>query len=235
VLVDEFQDTDKNQLTILKYIINPDFNNVFVVGDEDQTIYTWRGAYPQIFHDFYKTFDNAQTFVLNLNYRSCKKILHLSNELIKKNTRRVDKQLITDNDDGADIVFYQGQNEGEFVVNKIVELMKEQHFNYSDFAILYRSNYLSRNVETSLINKSISYYMYGGIKFYQRKEIKDMIAYLRLFEDHTDELALKRVINVPRRNIGLTTIQKIVDYATRYHLRFSQALELSADLSYNLP
>lgn len=227
ILVDEFQDTDYFQFTILKQLVNEN-KNIFVVGDPDQTIYEWRGAYAQIFNDFKKTFENTTQIILDKNYRSTKKILNVANSLIKNNVKRIDKTLITDNQEGENVIYYLGDSqheEGKFIANKINELVNKEQYQYKDIAVLYRSNFLSRFIENALIDNNISYQIYGGVKFYQRKEIKDILAYLRLLVDPNDELAIKRVINTPARGIGETTLDKILSYALNKNLSFSEVIK----------
>lgn len=235
ILVDEFQDTDKNQFKIIRDIVNPKYNNIFVVGDEDQTIYTWRGAYPKIFEDFYNYFKNTQTYVLSTNYRSTKSILNISNGLIQNNNRKIEKKLITNNEVGKEVIWYQGEDEGKFVSYSIKKLIESKEYKYSDIAILYRANNQSREIEQRFIDYNIPYYIWGGLNFYQRKEIKDLLAYLKLINKFDDDLAIKRVINVPGRHIGPVTVNAITTYARKEHLSFSQALFLSLDLKQDLP
>jgi DNA helicase-2/ATP-dependent DNA helicase PcrA len=173
-----------------------------------------------------------------LNYRSTKKILSLSNNLIKNNQDRVKKELVTNNSEGEHVIIYRGKSqddEANYVSKQIKMLVEEKKYKYSDIAILYRANYLSRNIESALINSNIPYYLYGGVKFYQRKEIKDILAYLRLLVNDNDELSLKRVLNVPKRSIGQNTIEKISDYANSFNMSFGGALKLSLDLKNELP
>jgi DNA helicase-2/ATP-dependent DNA helicase PcrA len=232
ILVDEFQDTNEIQFEILQFLISPKTHNVFAVGDPDQTIYTWRGAYANIFNDYLDSFKNTKTLVLDLNYRSTKEILKVSNNLISHNEERIEKQLVTNNEQGSTVVFFKGDtlyDEAGYVSRQIKQMVEKHEFDYSDIAILYRANYLSRHIEQELIHHSIPYYIYGGIKFYQRMEIKDLLAYLKLMTSPNDETALKRIINVPRRNIGLTTVEKIVEYARTQHISFADALKLNSN------
>ena len=212
ILVDEFQDTDYFQFQILQMLINSQ-ENVFCVGDPDQTIYEWRGAYVEIFNDFLARFQNTKQIILDKNYRSTQNILDVANSLIKHNEKRIDKTLIAHNANGEKPIYYEGDSkneEGRFVVNTIKELVKKGYA-YKDIAILYRANFLSRFIEQALLYANIPYCIYGGVKFYQRKEIKDVLAYIRLIENPDDELAIKRVINTPNRKIGDVTIDKIAN------------------------
>jgi DNA helicase-2/ATP-dependent DNA helicase PcrA len=230
ILVDEFQDTNIIQFEILNYLINPKQINVFAVGDPDQTIYTWRGAYANIFNDYLESYKNTQVMILDLNYRSTKNILKVANSLVSNNHERIKKDLSTDNPQGVEVVFCKSDSqyyEASFICQQIIELVKKEKYQYSDIAILYRSNYLSRFIEQELMSNSIPYYIYGSLKFYQRMEIKDLLAYLRLMADDQNEIALKRVINVPRRNIGEVTIDRVSEYARKNNMTFAQALALS--------
>lgn len=227
ILVDEFQDTNEIQFNILRMLINQKHKNIFVVGDPDQSIYKWRGAYEWIFKDFREQFPEAKLVILDTNYRSTKNILNGSNKLISNNFDRIKKNLITNNEQGQLINYFYGDNqrdEGEFVSKKIIELVKNGA-KYSDIAILYRSNYLSRFCEDALMINNIPYKIFGGIRFYQRKEIKDLIAYLKLMIGQ-DEISLKRIINVPTRGIGETTISKIDNYSAKTGLCFFDCLNL---------
>lgn len=230
ILVDEFQDTNKIQFEILNMLINPQTQNVFVVGDPDQTIYNWRGAYANIFEDFLNDYKNTKTYILDLNYRSVKSILDAANALIINNSDRIEKDLVTNKKENNDVVLYIGDaqiEEANFICHEILDLVNKKKYQYKDIAILYRANYISRIVEQSLINNSIPYYIYGGYKFYQRMEIKDLLAYLRLMINDQDDLSLRRIINAPRRNVGLTTIKKIDEFCLKHNLMFSQAIRLT--------
>ncbi len=234
ILVDEFQDTNETQFNILKMLIDPLHNNIFVVGDPDQSIYKWRGAYELIFKDFRETYPKAKLIILDTNYRSTKNILLGSNALIKNNYGRIEKSLITENNIGEKIQYFYADsqsNEGLFVAKKIIDLIK-QGYKYSDIGILYRSNYLSRFCEDYLMTNSIPYKIFGGIKFYQRKEIKDLLAYLKIMVGE-DELSLKRIINVPTRGIGERTIQKIEEYSLKNDISFFECLILKENVDWN--
>ncbi len=233
ILVDEFQDTNEIQFNILKMLINPKHKNIFVVGDPDQSIYKWRGAYEWIFKDFREQFPEAKLVILDTNYRSTKNILNGSNKLISNNPNRIKKDLATNNEVGEKIFYFHADdqmNESLFIAKKIIELTKEK-YKYSDIAILYRSNYLSRIFEEQLMTNNIPYYIFGGIKFYQRKEIKDLLAYLRLMISE-DEISIKRIINIPGRKIGDTTINKMQDFATKNNLSLFDTLKF-ADQDWN--
>lgn len=235
ILVDEFQDTDYFQFQILQMLINSQ-ENVFCVGDPDQTIYEWRGAYAEIFNDFLARFQNTKQIILDKNYRSTQNILDVANSLIKHNEKRIDKTLIAHNANGEKPIYYEGDSkneEGRFVVNTIKELVKKGYA-YRDIAILYRANFLSRFIEQALLYANIPYCIYGGVKFYQRKEIKDVLAYIRLIENPDDELAIKRVINTPNRKIGDVTIDKIANYAFNKNISFAEALKTSSSSDPNV-
>ena len=218
ILVDEFQDTNVLQYDLVKLLASV-HGNVFVVGDEDQCIYTWRGANFQNIANFKKDFENVKVFKLERNYRSTKTILDTANRLIKHNKERIDKTLWCDNEEGEPIVLkqnYDEQNEADYVASTIHSLVKFHGYSYSDFAILLRINALSFPFEEKLLSYNIPHKIYGGFKFYERAEIKDVLAYLKLFINPKDEQALIRIINFPKRGIGDTSIQKIKDLAITY-------------------
>jgi len=209
ILVDEFQDIDNVQYELLQLLSNPN-TYIYVVGDPDQTIYSWRGANVNIIMDFEKEFKPNETIILNQNYRSTKTILNAANSLIANNKHRVKKDLFTDNQDGSTIEFYSAVNEeaeSRRVVEKIMMLTRSD-YQYKDCAVLYRSNYLSRAVEKLLMDYKIPYIIYGGIRFYERAEIKDMLSYLRMITNN-DDLSFKRVINSPKRGIGNKTMDDL--------------------------
>ena len=213
ILVDEFQDTNPDQYELIK-LLNKTRSNIFVVGDPDQMIYSWRGAYKEIFDDFKKEFNDVELIILDKNYRSTKKILSVSNQLIEKNRNRIKKSLYTENEDGNNVVYYEAESpeqESKWVIRKIKELLR-QGYKYKDIAILYRSNFLSRNIEQELVHSGLPYFIFGGFKFYQRKEIKDAIAYLKLISNN-DELSLSRIYNTPRRKISEQSLTKIKTFA----------------------
>ncbi|MDF9823755.1 DNA helicase-2/ATP-dependent DNA helicase PcrA [Breznakia sp. PF5-3] len=211
--VDEFQDVDEIQYGIIKNLIAPSAY-LCVVGDPDQTIYTWRGAKVDIIMNFEKDFPNCESIILNENYRSTKSILKGANALIRNNQFRVEKDLFTNNDEDYKINFYESQDEryeALWIAKKIVSL-KEEGVPYHEIAILYRSNYLSRNLEKVLLEAHIPYRIYGGVKFFERAEIKDALSYLRLLVENSksmSELAIKRILNVPRRGVGPKTMETI--------------------------
>ena len=211
--VDEFQDIDKTQYELIK-LLSSTHDNVYVVGDPDQTIYTWRGADVNIIVNFDKDFKNTKTIILNQNYRSTNNILEGANSLIKYNKSRVPKDLFSENGDGDKIVHKtlpDETSEAYYVVSCIQSLLK-QGYEYNDIAILYRSNYLSREVEKVFIENRIPYVIYGGIRFYERMEVKDILSYLKLIVTG-DDLAFQRVINQPKRGIGQKSIDTIFSLA----------------------
>lgn len=211
--VDEFQDIDKTQYELIK-LLSSTHDNVYVVGDPDQTIYTWRGADVNIIVNFDKDFKNTKTIILNQNYRSTNNILEGANSLIKYNKSRVPKDLFSGNGDGDKIVHKtlpDETSEAYYIVSCIQSLLK-QGYEYNDIAILYRSNYLSREVEKVFIENRIPYVIYGGIRFYERMEVKDILSYLRLIVTG-DDLAFQRVINQPKRGIGQKSIDTIFSLA----------------------
>lgn len=214
--VDEFQDVDFQNYRLIQLLTG---NNtiVCVVGDPDQTIYTFRGASIRYIMDFEKSFLDAKTIYLNENYRSTKNILNAANCLIKNNKDRLEKDLFTENESGQKIIHYCAQNdqaEAQYVADMIEQIIgSEEGINYKDFAILYRANYLSRQLEQVFISSKIPYRIFGGLKFFNRKEIKDILSYLRLINSE-DDLSFERIINVPSRKIGDKSIEKIKDCAT---------------------
>lgn len=215
ILVDEFQDTNILQYDIIKKLASV-HGNVFVVGDEDQCIYTWRGANFKNIANFCKDFPATQIFKLEQNYRSTKTILNTANQLIKKNTQRINKTLWSDNAEGEPIEFkshYDEQEEASYVASTIHNLVQNHGFSYGDFAILLRLNALSFPFEEKLLAYNIPHKIYGGFKFYERAEIKNVLAYLKLFINPQDEQAFIRIINFPKRGIGEVSVSKICELA----------------------
>ena len=209
--VDEFQDTNTAQYKLIKLLAG-DNNNVFAVGDEDQCIYSWRGAEVANVKQFTIDFKGCKVFKLEQNYRSTKKIINLANKLIKNNVSRIEKNLWTNNEDGAEVEFKQTYNdieEAEFVAEKISNLVQNGGHQFKDFAILMRVNSLSRILEEKLLTYNIPYKIYGGFKFYERKEIKDTISYLHLLANPNDTDATIRMLGFPKKGIGDVTISEI--------------------------
>lgn len=220
ILVDEFQDTNKIQYDLVKLLAGK-YKNIFVVGDEDQCIYTWRGAnYNNIF-DFQNDFENVKVFKLEQNYRSTKNILNLANELIKKNKSRIDKNLWTDKSEGKKPevrLVYDEREEAEIVAREIVDLVQNEGYSYSDFAVLVRLNALTLPFEEKFLTYNISHRIYGGFKFYERAEIKNLISYLRLFLNPRDDISFLRIINFPKRGIGDSAIKTLTTIANENEL-----------------
>ena len=211
--VDEFQDVDEEQYKLIRQRSTV-LDNVYVVGDPDQTIFTWRGADVNIIVNFDKDFKDTKTIILNQNYRSTNNILSGANSLIKNNKARVEKELFSRNGDGNKIIHktcLSETGEANYVVSQIIKLHGDG-YNYRDIAVLYRANYLSREVEKALIENRISYVIYGGLRFYERMEVKDILSYLRMII-RGDDLAFIRIINTPRRGIGPKTIEAIQSLA----------------------
>ena len=215
VLVDEYQDTNSVQQRIVVQLTQ-EHRHVCVVGDDAQSIYGFRGANIDNILDFQQLFDNTRLFKLEQNYRSTQRIVKAANSLIHKNERQIPKDVFSRNDEGEKIILkhaYSDKEEAMIVCNDIKKLRKKEGGHYSDFAILYRTNAQSRSFEETMRKQNIPYRIYGGLSFYQRKEIKDVIAYFRLVANPDDEEAFKRIINYPSRGIGDTTVGKIIDAA----------------------
>ena len=231
IMVDEYQDTSTSQYMLIKLLANK-YKNICVVGDDDQSIYGWRGADINNILDFEKDFNNAKVIKLEQNYRSSKTILDAANFVIKNNFGRKEKSLWTENEEGS-LINYEKCNfdreEAVFIANEILKKIKDG-YSYKDFAILYRANNLSRVLEEQMVFLSIPYKLYGGINFYGRKEIKDIISYLKILENPNDDISLKRIINVPKRGIGDATILKVSEYAQENNISFFEALSKAKDI-----
>ena len=213
--VDEYQDTNHAQYQLVKLLASR-FKNICVVGDADQSIYGWRGADMQNILDFEKDYPEAKVVLLEENYRSTKTILQAANDVIKNNRNRRPKNLWTQNEDGEEIVYYRAndeQDEALFVAKTIDELSSTSDYVYRDFAVLYRTNAQSRNIEEALLKANIPYTMVGGTKFYSRKEIRDVISYLNLIANTSDNISFERVVNEPKRGVGPGTVEKIRNFA----------------------
>lgn len=216
ILVDEYQDTNFAQHSIVLQLAK-NHQHVCVVGDDAQSIYSFRGADIDNILYFTKVYPGTKVFKLEQNYRSTQTIVRAANSLIEKNQRQIRKEVFSEKEPGESIGVYQAYSdveEGDIVVNKIAELRRQEHYSYSDFAILYRTNAQSRIFEEAMRKRGMPYRIYGGLSFYQRKEIKDVIAYFRLVVNPNDEEAFKRIINYPARGIGDTTVGKIIGAAT---------------------
>ena len=212
ILVDEFQDTNYVQYKLIK-VLGGKYNNIFVVGDEDQSIYSFRGARVENVQKFRQELENTKLILLEENYRSTKSILNIANKVIKNNPSRIDKNLYTSNEVDNPIKYFTGSSSYEeelFIVDEIKKL-KLEGYEYKDFAIMYRSNHLSRSIEETLTKYRLPYEMYGGISFFSRKEIKDICAYLRLIISHDDDFSFERIVNEPKRKIGPAMISKLKD------------------------
>ncbi|GEB74263.1 DNA helicase PcrA [Levilactobacillus brevis] len=213
--VDEYQDTNDAQYTLVNLLAKK-HGNLCVVGDGDQSIYGWRGANMENILNFEHDYPDAHVTLLEQNYRSTKTILRAANDVIQRNVNRKKKDLWTDNAEGEPISYYRGQNENDeahYVVAKIQEEREQNHHDYGDFAILYRTNAQSRVIEETLVKANIPYTMVGGHKFYDRKEIRDVLAYLTLVANPADSMSLERIINEPKRGIGATSVEKLRDFA----------------------
>ncbi len=227
ILVDEYQDTNHSQYLIVK-ALSDKFQNICVVGDDAQSIYAFRGANINNILNFQKDYDGVQMYRLEQNYRSTKNIVEAANSIIDKNKTKLEKVVWTANDEGPKIVVNRlltDGEEGRFVAGSIFENKMQQQLNNGDFAILYRTNAQSRAMEDALRKKDIPYRIYGGLSFYQRKEIKDVLSYLRLLINPKDEEALKRVINFPARGIGQTTVDKLTIAANHYKRSIFEVIE----------
>ena len=222
--VDEYQDTNHAQYQLVKLLASR-FKNICVVGDADQSIYGWRGADMQNILDFEKDYPEAKVVLLEENYRSTKTILQAANEVIRNNRNRRPKNLWTQNEDGEEIVYYRAndeQDEALFVARTIDQLSREG-YSHKDFAVLYRTNAQSRTVEEALLKANIPYTMVGGTKFYSRKEIRDVISYLNLIANPSDNISYERVVNEPKRGVGPGTVDKIRNFASSQEISLLDA------------
>ncbi len=227
ILVDEYQDTNHSQYLIIK-ALSDRFQNICVVGDDAQSIYAFRGANINNILNFQKDYDGVKVFRLEQNYRSTKNIVNAANSIIEKNKTRLDKIVWTANDEGAKILVNRSMtdgDEGRFVASTIFETKMNEQLANGQFAVLYRTNAQSRAIEDALRKRDIPYRIYGGLSFYQRKEIKDVLSYLRLILNPKDEEALKRVINYPARGIGQTTIERLIVVANQYNRSIFEVMQ----------
>lgn len=232
IMVDEYQDTNRAQFNLIRLLAGG-HGNLCVVGDDDQSIYKFRGADINNILDFEKYFNDAKIIKLEQNYRSTQKILDVANEVIKNNAGRKDKRLWTSVKDGTKVIFnvYEnGYEEARGIAEDIAHRHLHDRKDYSDFAILYRTNAQSRSLEEKLIEKNIPYRIYGGINFYARREIKDILAYLKTIDNARDDLAVKRILNVPKRGIGATSVAKVDDYAYENDITFYVALRQAKEV-----
>lgn len=225
--VDEYQDTNHAQYTLVN-MLAARFRNLCVVGDADQSIYGWRGADMQNILDFEKDYNDATVILLEQNYRSTKSILDAANQVIKNNSNRRDKSLWTDNQAGEQIMYYRAdseRDEAQFIVSKIKEEIQSNNRSYNDFAVLYRTNAQSRVIEDTLVKSNVPYTMVGGHKFYDRKEIKDIIAYLNIINNPRDGVSFERVINTPKRGIGAASVEKLRSFAAMHDWSMVEAAQ----------
>lgn len=232
IMVDEYQDTNRAQFNLIRLLAGG-YGNLCVVGDDDQSIYKFRGADINNILDFEKYFNDAKIIKLEQNYRSTQKILDVANEVIKNNAGRKDKRLWTSVKDGTKVIFnvYEnGYEEARGIAEDIAHRHLHDKKDYSDFAILYRTNAQSRSLEEKLIEKNIPYRIYGGINFYARREIKDILAYLKTIDNARDDLAVKRILNVPKRGIGAASVAKVDDYAYENDITFYVALRQAKEV-----
>lgn len=233
IMVDEYQDTNTAQFQLIK-LLAAKYQNLCVVGDDDQSIYKFRGANIYNILNFEKEYPNATVIKLEQNYRSTQNILNAANGVIANNVGRKEKALWTDNEPGKKVNFQQFDNsyeEADYVVNDIYRKVRKGEYNYGDCAILYRTNAQSRLFEERFIVSSIPYKVVGGVNFYARKEIKDLLCYLKTIDNARDDLAVRRIINVPKRGIGAATLSRVQDYANENDLSFYNALKLADDIT----
>ncbi|MDO5556069.1 MAG: 3'-5' exonuclease [Clostridia bacterium] len=235
VLVDEYQDTNKAQFTLIT-LLAARHGNITVVGDNDQGIYSFRGADISNILNFEKDFPGTKIIKLEQNYRSTKNILQAANSIIKNNSKKYEKKLWTEKEEGHLPTIYVSDNEYDeaaYIANEIEHLKREEYYKYSDFAILYRMNTQSRSIEEILVREGIPYKIIGGHKFYERKEIKDIIAYLRLIQNTSDNLSLQRIINEPKRGIGKTSLEKIENIATINEISMYDVIKRAEEFGLN--
>lgn len=231
VLVDEYQDTNKAQFTLVTLLAGK-HGNITVVGDNDQGIYSFRGADISNILNFEKDFPGTRIIKLEQNYRCSQSILNCANEVIKNNETKYEKKLWTSNDAGPLPYVFKGDDEyreATFVVDQINHLKRQEYYKYSDFSILYRMNSQSRSLEDILRREDIPYKIVGGLKFYERKEIKDIIAYLRLIQNTNDNLSLNRIINEPKRGVGKTSLEKVEDIANTNGISMFEVIKNAAN------
>ncbi|WP_312040670.1 DNA helicase PcrA [Leuconostoc lactis] len=225
--VDEYQDTNDAQYTIVNMLAQRS-QNLAVVGDADQSIYGWRGANMNNILNFEKDYPNAQTILLEQNYRSTQNILDAANAVINNNNERLPKNLWTQNGQGDKITYYRAQSEHDeanFILANIQKMRAEKQMAYSDFAVLYRTNAQSRNVEEALVKANMPYTMVGGHKFYERKEILDIMAYMQLVTNPNDNAAFERIVNEPKRGLGATSINRLRELANRLNVSYMTSIE----------
>jgi len=233
IFVDEYQDTNKAQFTLITLLASK-YGNVTVVGDNNQSIYAFRGADITNILNFEKDFPNAKIIKLEQNYRSTGNILKVANEVIKNNSDKIKKNLWTENEAGEKVSFFCGDNEydeASYIVSQINYLRREEYLKYSDFAVLYRMNAQSRSIEDILMREGIPYKVIGGQKFYERKEIKDTIAYLRLIQNTSDNISLRRIINEPKRGIGKTSLEQVEEIASQNETSMYEIIKRASEFN----
>jgi len=236
ILVDEYQDTNHSQYLIVKALADR-YQNICVVGDDSQSIYAFRGANINNILNFQRDYDDVKVYRLEQNYRSTKNIVEAANSVIEHNQTKLDKVVWTANDSGPKIIVHRSLTDGEegrYVASNIFETKMNQQLKHSDFAILYRTNAQSRAMEDALRKREIPYRIFGGLSFYQRKEIKDVLAYLRILVNPNDEEALKRIINYPARGIGATTLDRLTIASKQYNRSIFEVMENIQHLDINI-
>lgn len=224
--IDEYQDTNHAQYVFVKMLAKKN-KNICVVGDDWQSIYSWRGANFRNILEFERDYPNAKMIKLEQNYRSTKAILDAGHYVISKNISRSDKKLWTENNEGMPIIAYEAeteQSEGQFIIRESERLVREEKYRLGEIVVLYRTNAQSRAIEAEMVRFGVPYRIVGGVRFYERREIKDILAYLRIINSDEDWVAFERIINVPTRGIGDTTVKKIIDYSRKNHLSISDTL-----------
>lgn len=232
IMVDEYQDTNTAQFQLIR-LLAAKYKNLCVVGDDDQSIYKFRGANIYNILNFEKYFPDAKTIKLEQNYRSTQNILNAANSVIANNTGRKKKSLWTANDAGTKINFEEFNSsfeEADYIARDIFSGVKKGNYHFGDYAVLYRTNAQSRLFEERFIGSNIPYKIVGGVNFYARKEIKDILAYLKTIDNAKDDLAVRRIINVPKRGIGATTLNRVSDYAAAYDIGFYDALKRAGEI-----
>ncbi len=235
VLVDEYQDTNKAQFTLVTLLASK-FGNITVVGDNDQGIYSFRGADITNILNFERDFPGTRIIKLEQNYRCTQNVLNVANEVIKNNETKYEKKLWTSNEPGSLPKVYRAENEydeANYIISEINALRRNEYYKYSDFAILYRMNTQSRSIEDILRRENIPYKIIGGLKFYERKEIKDIIAYLRLIHNFSDNLSLTRIINEPKRGIGKTSLDNVEEVASRNGISMYEVIKRADEFGLN--
>lgn len=226
IMVDEYQDTNRAQYEFIR-LLSSSHRNLCVVGDDDQSIYGWRGADIRNILDFEKDYPNTETIKLEQNYRSTKTILEAANCVIVNNETRKSKRLWTSNEEGSNIKLYRAdydRNEVQFIVNEIRNKYIERK-DYNDFAVLYRTNAMSRVLEEGFVTSGIPYRVIGGLKFYDRKEVKDILGYLKLINNNNDSVSMERIINTPKRGIGDSSVDKVKEYANQNNISLYKAIK----------